>query len=150
MYLALIAAVIAVTTVIFLCAYSAVRVHLHPARGTLYIYELSYDPANQAEDRKLVFTRKLGRVNRFVYTRGIYWQFPCPFPRLKWDSMPKLLRRIEIVCPDKAAAEAGRVIVKVWTTKQKRWSPPHEVPIDSGDMGVSLAESYLMDKDPAI
>ena len=143
----LISLAVALIVLLVLCIIGAYRLRQHPASGKVTIYEMIYDSMSNTETRNPIFPAPLGGKNRFVFTRGFYWNLPCPIPRLGRDKLPALIRRIEIVCPDKEASQNKNVIVKVWATK-KKGSPSAEVTIGVGATGVPLIESYLIEKDP--
>lgn len=148
-FYALITILVLAAVIFVLCIVAFIRLRKHPAVGIVYVYELAFDGnEDNKEYKRLIFRCPLGGRNRYVYTRGIYWLWPCPIPRLKWDSMPKLIRRIEIGCKSDREHQNGVVAVKAWTTRQKGRVPSCEVQIGPGETGRPLVESYYVEKDP--
>lgn len=139
--------------VVVLCLISMFRLRPHPARGTVYICEnvSYYDDDAQAAgaDRRTLFTMYLGNKNRYVYTRGLYWDFPCPIPRLGKGGLPPLIRKIEVICPTREDSESWRILLRIWPTNLRRGETPVEIPLRRGQTDVRLnIAGYVVDKDP--
>ncbi len=147
-FFALILGILAFLGLMASCLLGFVWAHQHPGRGTVYIYEYITDPDGGQRRRRTVFSHTLGGVNHHTFTRGLVWRLPCLIPHPRWDSMPKLIRRIELICPTAEDAKEGRVIVRAWSIRRKGPRTDSKVPLRSGSQDVPLIEQYLVAKDP--